>query len=421
MICKKCSTAVNDNAKSCAVCGKIVKRSSAGWKCLIALLCIAAITSIYIYGGHYEALFDEEPGSHDEEQHNENPYDDAIAYDDMAVTGVLLPPPEFPADLEMPIFDVWAMLDEVSGFINEYYDYHSQTVLFLSKNGYLFDFPADNYVFIEELHDLTDIDERYLVEGIMFFYFRPADLARFRNLNVSQREDLVIFAGFETREGFAITGRGEQGGTINREDLREILNDYSWDHGEIRIVDSQSHMFETALRALAAYTGNTAGFDIRHMYRDDRYIIIVASPRNDTRDIGMFILEYLEGAAFVRLSHLETFNNHRRVINNAIPNFNQSLLPIYDLSQERRHLIDDFEEILYGMLEAELITEYDLPLLFASGTRNYVYFEFESGLKFLGYLQGERWIMYPVDNFLMARAALYNLSRRPPLFIIRQS
>ena len=420
MICKKCSTAVNDNVKSCTVCGKIIQRSSLRWKCLVAVLSGAAVISIFMLGGYGEALPDEEPDFHYEQQHNESPYQDAIVYDDIGITGTLLPPPEFQADLDKPIFDVWAMLDEVSGFINEYYDYHSQTIMFLSKNGYLFDFPADNYIFIEELSNLTEIDERYLVEGIMFFYFRPIDLADLRNLNVSQREDLVIFTGFEVREGFAITGRGEQGGTISREDLRELLDRYSWNHGEIRRVDAQSDTFETAMRALADYTGNTAGFDIRHMYMDDRFICVVASSRDDSRNIGMFILEYLDGAAFVRLANLETFNDHRRVINNALPHFNQNLLPIYDLRQESRSLVDDFEDILYSMLEMGLITEEE-SIRFASGTQDYVYFEFESGLKFVGHFDDDTWRVYAVENYVMARAVLYNLSRRPPLFIIRQN
>ena len=419
MICKNCKMSTPDTAKSCEVCGKTIQGNSAKWKGLVAALSLAAGVSIFVFGGYGEALLDESPEIYTGLETASYAAD--VRYRDIITTAPLLAPPEAQADLDKPILDVWRVLDEVSGFINEHYDYFSETVLFLSKNGYLFDFPAWEYVFIEELAELTDIYEGYLVEGIMFFYLRPVDLAGFRNVNVSERDNLMIFAGLEVREGFAITGRGEQGGTISREDLQTILNEYSWNHGDIRKIYSQTDTFESVIRALSEYTGNQSGFDIRFLYRDDRFICVVASPVGEPQNINMFVLEYLEGAVFVRLSHLETFNAHRRALNNALPNFNQNLLPSYDLRQESRYLVTDFSEIIYDMLYVGLVSEEDLPLQFASGTLEFVYFEFESGIKFVGHFEGERWRMYQVDNYMMARAALYSLSRRPPLFIVRQN
>ena len=419
MICKNCKMSTLDTAKSCEVCGKTIQGNSAKWKGLVAALSLAAGVSIFVFGGYGEGFTDEILEIYAEAE-TVNYEGSEVRYRDIITSAPLLAPPEVQADLDMAILDVWRKLDEVSGFINEHYDYYSETVLFLSKNGYLFDFPAWSYVFIEELADLTDIDEEYLVEGIMFFYMRPMDLARFRNVNVSERDSLTIFTGFEVREGFAITGRGEQGGTISREDLQTILGEYSWDHGEIRKIYSQTDTFESVMRALADYTGNQNGFDIRYLYRDDRFICIVASPVGEPLNINMFVLEYLESAVFVRVSHLETFNAHRRALNNALPNFNQNLLPDYDLRHESRYLVDDFDEIIYDMLYAGLIAENDLPLRFASGTWEYVYFEFDSGAKFVGRFADDIWVMYLVDNYMMARAVLYSLSRRPPLFIVRQ-
>jgi len=410
-----------DTAQTCDICGKTIQGNSFKWKSLAVVLSALAVASIFFFGGYGEALSNNAPDVYNEAGLS-NDDDHRVAYQNVIQAPPLLPPPaEGAADLDMPSLDVWRVLDEVSGFINEYYDRYSQTTLFLSKNGYLFDFPAWSYIFIEELADLSDIDEEYLKDGIMFFYMRPADLARFRNINVSERENLVIFTGIEVREGFAITGRGEQGGTISREDLQAILMEHSWDHGDIRKVYAQSDQHGTVMRMLADYTGNRAGFDIRYLYRDDRFICVVASPVGEPLNINMFVMEYLSGAVFMRMSHLETFNDHRRALNNVLPNFNQNLLPSYDLRQESRYLVDDFEDIIYDMLLAEIIDEEDLPVRFASGTSEYVYFEFASGAMFVGVLEGERWMMYPVDNYAMARAVLYSLSRRPPLFIIRQN
>jgi len=408
-----------EDVKACEVCGKTIQGNAVKWKALAAVLSLAAVISIFTLGGYGEVMPHDVPEIYDEVLMID--YDDTrVAYRDVITSVPLLPPPESQADLDKPILDVWSVLDEISGFINEYYDRYSETVLFLSKNGYLFDFPAWEYVFFEKVQNLLDIDEEYLVDGVVFFYLRPTDLAGIRNVSASEREELVIFAGLETREGFAITGRGEQGGTISREDLQRILHDYNWDHGELAAIESQSDMFINVIQTLSSYTNNQVGFDIRYMYRDDRFICIVASPSDEPLDVNMFILEYLEGALFVRLSHLETFNDYRRALNNALPNFNHNLLPGYDLRRESRYLIDDFDHIIEDMLIAEIITEEDLPVRFASGTAEFVYFEFESGVKFIGAFEGEIWTMYPVDNHIMARAALYRLSRRAPLFIVRQ-
>jgi len=334
---------------------------------------------------------------------------------------ITLPMAAGQANLDMPILEVWAMVDEMSRHINEYYDHFSQTVAFLSKNGYLFDSPAGAYVFPRELYGFFDIDERFLDENIMFFYLRPIDLYGFRNISVSERDELVIFTGFETREGFAITGRGEQGGMISREDLSGILDKYSWNHGPISRVDAQSDVFEASMRALAAYTGNNTGFDIRYMYRDERYICLVVSPRHSPLDISMFILEYHGDAVSVQLSNIESFDNHVSAVNNALPGFNHDLLPPYDLGALIGNLTDDFDDLIEAMLYEELISEDHLPPIFISGTSEFVFAEFDSQLIFLAHIESGNWTIEQVSDYTMAAELLSDLSRRPPLFIIRQN
>jgi len=388
---------------------------------LAALLTGAAVVSAFALRGDGGTLPYEEPHVYSDERGTTAPPPTVTVQEIVREARPEAPLPVSYANLDKPILEVWSMVDEISALINAYHSNHSQTVLFLSKNGYLFDVPANAYVFVSQLYGLIDIDERFLEESIMFFYFRPIDLARYRNLNVSQQENLVIFTGFETREGFAITGPGEQGGIISREDLGDILDRYSWNHGEIRKIYNHSDTHYTVMRALTAYTGSNAGFDIRYMYRDDRYICVVASPRDDFLNISMFILEYIEGAVFVRLSNIEGFDDYRRVINNAMPDFNQNLLPPYDLRLGLRDIVSDFSDIIDIMLHEELITYADIPALFVSGTFNYVYFEFESGMKFLGHFEEGDWSIYVVEDYEDARALLNILSRRPPLFIIRTS
>lgn len=422
MICRKCKTAIIDNKKMCPVCGRALRGSSRKWKVLAAVFTGAAIVSIFVLRGDGEPLTYEEQGAYYEAQGEVPPEiaagTEVVVSDDASEISL----PVSQANLDKPILEVWAMIDEVSRLISEYHDRFSQSVTFLSKNGYLFDAPAGNYVFIEELYSVFNIDERFLDESIMFFYFRPIDLYGRRNLSVSERDELVIFTGFETREGFAVTGRGEQGGMITREELREILDLYSWNHGEVREVDSQSDVFELSMRAIAGYTGHSTGFDIRYMYQDDRYICLVASPGNAPLNISMFILEYVEGAVYVRLGNIEELENHIAAVNNALPNFNHALLPPYNLRLELRDLRYDFADIIEQMIGNAYFTDDDLPPRFMSGTDEFIYFEFDQGRAFLAHIKGgDNKTAYFVESHSAARELLTSLSRRPPLFIIRQS
>ncbi|MDL2248535.1 hypothetical protein LJB89_02445 [Tyzzerella sp. OttesenSCG-928-J15] len=425
MICKNCKTAVDDNLKDCPNCGSPINNNHNKWKIVVAVLVVAAIVvAIYLNSVKQAELAEKEEPPVDAQQTEEPAPSEATTQQPQPEPEPEVeseaPTPTSDADLNKPIEEIWAMLDETAICVADYYDTYSETVVYLSRNGYLYEDPSRAYVTVKDLEDLTDIDEEYLDESIMFFYVRPADLAEYSYLRVSNSDELKIFVGFETKDGFAIAAEGEQGGIITREDLKNLLEKYKWDHGEIRKISFDSDEFGDVVKTLTAYTGNESGFDVRYMYRDDKYICVVASPKDKPMQINQYLLEDTGDIINVKLGNIEAFANYKKAINDYIPSFNQNLLPNYDLSVNIKYLASDFNNIVDAMLSANFIEEKDLPLSFASGTSDFVYFEFESGKHFVGNLEENTWKMYPVESFETARELMWAINKKAPVFIIKQ-
>ena len=427
MICKNCKTAVDDNAKECNNCGAPINNNNNRIKWAIVILIALAVFLIYFlkkYNGNFTGL--------NNLDNTDAPPADSVSAEKIDSTiqakPIIAPAPvieeahipKSDADLEKSIDEVWEIVDIAVKSVNDYYDSYSQSVVFLSKNGYLFDNPAKAYVLAGDMEGLTDIEEKYVDESLMFFCFKPADLFKYSYLRVSESKELKIFAGLETKDGFAIAAANEQGGIINREDLKAVLDKYSWDHGEIRKVEFQSDEFEQIINLLSSYTGNRSGFDVRHLYRDNKYLSLVASPKDRPLEISQYIIFDTGDILNMEIGNIEAFNNYKRVINEQLPDFNQALLPAYDLGNSLKHLKTDFTDIVDAMLEAEFINNDDLPLNFSNGTSDFVYFEFESGKRFVGSLEIGTWKMYPIEDDETGRELMWNINKKAPAFIIKQ-
>ncbi|MDR2899687.1 MAG: hypothetical protein LBU94_05190 [Clostridiales bacterium] len=337
------------------------------------------------------------------------------------VTETEAPTPSSDANLEMSMEDVWTMIDNVNENMAMFYEKYSPTVAYISKNGYLYDSPAENYVFIDELSDLTEVDEEYLDESLMFFFLRPADLSGFGDLRLSDSQELKIFTGYETKDGFAIAADKEQGGVISREDLKSVLDSYSWEHGDVRRIPFQTNEFESVIRELSAYNNEDEGFDVRFMERDDKYISVVASPKGEPDMLRQYILEDTGDILVVRMDSIESYPNYRVEINKVLPDFNQDLLPDYNLNTVMKYIQTDFQMVVDAMLEGGLITEDDLPVVFSTGTDDFSYIEFESGSRFVGHMEeNNSWKMYPVEDYDTAVTLMDSLDKNAPMYILKQ-
>lgn len=422
MICKKCKTAVGENDNTCKNCGNNLKKGRNVW-IIAVILIIAAFAVIYFAGksGNGDNTPDdaiESPEPDFTSPASEVPNQGESASPEPTESEEPLPSGE--ADLDRPIEETWEMIDDLIYSVSDYYKRYNETVSFVSKNGYLYDFPAKAYVFPEDLLDLTNMDSKYAKEGALFFFLRPSDLKGYGDLRVSDSNELAIFVGYETSEGYAISSENESGGIIPQKDLKAVLEKYQWEHGSQKKYDKDSDELIKIIDAINRYDNSEKAYDIRRIKADDKYISVVLSEKGQPSALKHYIIEFSGDIYNVILSGIEEQSTSETYINNTIPDFNMNLLPEYNVSSVSRYLKSDFQNIIDIMTQNELIEESDLPLLFGSGTDEFLYFEFTSGKFFIGYFENDTWQLYLVNGFEDAESFMESIVGKPPLFILKE-
>lgn len=422
MICKKCKTAVGENDNICQNCGNNLKKGRNMWIVAVILI-IAALAVIYFVGKGGNG--DNTPGDAIESPEpdftppsSEEPKQEET--ESPEPTESAEPVPSSEADLDRPIEETWEMIDNLIYSVSDYYKNYNETVSFVSKNGYLYDFPAKAYVFPEDLLDLTDMDPKYAEEGALFFFLRPADLKGYGDLRVSDSDELEIFVGYETSEGYAISSESEPGGIIPNKDLKAVLEKYQWEHGSQKKYDKDSDELIKIIDAINRYDDSQKAYDIRRIKADDKYISIVLSEKGQSSALKHYIIEFSGDVYNVILSGIEAETTSEVYVNRSLPDFNMSLLPEYSVSTVSRYLKSDFQNIVEVMRQNELIEESDLPLLFSSGTDEFLYFEFTSGKFFIGYFENDTWQLYLVNGYDDAKNFMESIVNKPPLFILKE-
>lgn len=426
MICRNCKTSVGENEDICPNCGHRLKRSKRALIFILTAFIVIAFIMFFQrrnYPGPVEVIPEDSQGTEnlpsdslEEENLNE------IENTETAEEKETLPPVSNP-DLNKPMDEVWEMLDTIIVYINDYYDYYGETVEFISKNGYLFDVPARDYVFVEDLAGLLEFDNKYINESVLFLYLRPDDLNGYGDLRVSESNALKIFAAYETKEGFAISAKDEPGGIISIADLGKVLDKYSWEHGNITNFSIDSDKFEQIIKAIKSFEENSEdselSYDIRHMLADNKYVDIIVSPVGNSERMGHYVLEFNGDIFEVKVHGIENQLNYKKFVNVTIPDFNTNLMPNYNLNVVTKHLQSNFENITEMMRVNKLIEEKDFPVNFQSGTNDFIFLAFSSGRHFVGHFEKGIWQMYPVETYGEAVMLLQGLDKKPPLFILK--
>ena len=322
-------------------------------------------------------------------------------------------------DLTKDIEEVWVMLKSASSAVNKYFNRFIDVVAFVSKNGYLYDSPAKSYVMAKDLLDLTDFPYEYKDESIIFLYIKPADLDIYLESDVSDKEALEIFVAYETKDGFALISESGILDIILREDLKTVLESYKWDNGEIRKVLYDD--FENVLKVIAEYEQYSGNYDVRYMYRDNKYVSVVLSKEGSHKSLEQHVLEYFNETLKMRVSDIQNANNPKVFVNSAIPDFDLELLPDYNINEFAKYIFEGFsEEMTKSMISRGMISESDLPVTFETGAMDFVYIELASGKNYLGFFVDNIWEIALVEDYELMIQYMKTQSRRAPLFIIKQ-
>ena len=418
MLCKKCNTAVEENAARCAYCGarqnrgqkprRIAAMAAAG---LLALSCGA-----YMYLDSAGLVPTGAEDATPPPAATEAPAQTAKPTTAPRPTAT----PAATSDLHMDIADVWLMLADAYNATMLYTKSFSALTPYATRGGYLYDLKANAFVTAQTLQQADMTDSQYAGAKVLLLYLRPVDLLPYGELSPGESAALTLFTAYETKDGIALLGANGARGIIYREHLLDVFARYAPRDGEITRPSSADADYEAIITAITLSSPpGGEGCIVRYMAADEANAVAVVSLPSAPTATTAYVLERTsEGFQALTLGS----SPHTAVaINIAAPALNQALLPAW-LLQPPPALQgpEAFAFITEYMLETETIAESDMPVTYVSGTESALYMELQSGLRFLGTYSAKGWEMLPVQGWREAEAILASLGGDPPLYIIRQ-
>lgn len=429
MLCKKCKTAVNEDDKVCKYCGNNLKKNNNIIIVIICLIVLAIIVAFYLQKNKKDNII-EVPSVTDTptaEPSVEPTTDPGSLPTETPVVNETTKPSEEPIpsvepDLTKSIEEVAAIVDNISKAADEYIEKYSEQISYLSKNGYLYELASKSYVKLADLLDLTEFNPENKDARALLLYLKPDDLQGIKDFHVKPSSEFEVFATYETKDGYFMSSTNNAGGIISKEDLEKVLDKYLINQGKIVQVLKKDADYNEIIEELKATTSETNGFDVRSINKNDKYCVAVVSPLGKATQINEFVLQKIEGKWKVVESNFETISKYRLEINKKLVDLDFDLLPEYNMSSYSKYIVTDFAQVIKVMKdEVKVITDADLPVVFSSGTDDFVYLEFTSGKKFVGGLSKENvWVMYPVQDYDQAFTIMTSIKEDAPTFILKQ-
>jgi len=423
MLCSKCNTAMSETDAVCGYCGAKPGGKKTGMFAAAAFfMTLCVITGLYFYLAQIRTDMPEHIADE-----TETP---------LVATGTPAPTrppassgeavPSYTPDYNKTMDEIRLLVDSVAKAAQDFYAEFSAFSVYVTKNGYFFEYSSSQYIKTEDLTDpdpefaLTDLDPEYADESVLILYLKPSDLAAYSQLDVSRSDTLELFAAYETKDGFVIASVKNPGGVLPREELFRVLEKYDYYHGEPRTVPYGGEDFNRIIAALVRDARVAPDSDIRYLKQDDKYAVAILSPRDDPTDVNQFILKKENGGWSVVIFNYEMYDKHKAVINAELVDLNLEMVPRDDLTVLKKYFRRSYTDVIGTMVMNSFVMDEDGAAVYQAGTNNFCYIIFESGRRFLGFLDNDTWTMHEVRTYEEAVEKMEALQKWPPIVILRQ-
>lgn len=312
-----------------------------------------------------------------------------------------------------------------------YYDKYSEQAEMITKNGFLYDFPSQEYMTGYFLTEGGELGARYANEPPYILFVRPEDLqsaAPGLNVPTGEAGKPVIFAACEMDGAFAVASAKEYCGVMPKDGMTALLSKYASFHGGAQRPGEGSDVYTAVENAVKAFRKDDSALDMRFLAADDKYAFVTCSPAGRPTDITEYALQKESGGWAVKLSDFQKEYQFRKFLTAALPDMSTALMPEFDLYFQLKYAKSSFEGVIDAVKAEGFITEDDGELTYISGTSDFIYAVYESGKKFVGRLTeegqqeggGPHWDIRPVQSYVDAEAFMKENDVAPPLFIVKQ-
>lgn len=313
---------------------------------------------------------------------------------------------------------VYSELHEFTSACEKYFNTLSTDRDFLSVYSFLYDDEIKDTVTVDAVKEQTGIEFDEKINAADILYLKPSDISKIAE-GISSGEDLRIYTALQTENGVIISSSADKESMVAYEDYKNLLLNYSSSHGEIRNPKIDTEDFKGILAAVNEHYGKEINYDIKHIACDDLYACIVVSELENISQIKEFALRKSDNKWSIIADGLENAASSRKQINNLYPDFELGLLPIYNIADFGK-IESNFDDFIFNFTTQNIINESDLPVTYACGAQGFAYFEFESSLKIISFVNEKNELeCYPVKDAKEAMLYMVKASKNPPVFILK--
>lgn len=277
-----------------------------------------------------------------------------------------------------------------NGKLYAYYTGQTVTTDTLVSNGYLESgLSADDY-------------EILLVDG--------RDLAEYEGAEVpAESMNLCVFAASKQSDGtYLLASAAGRAGQISSVSYNRLLARYSQNHGTMGRLSSSSAEYGRILNFVGLYEGSLEDYFVREIRKDNKYAVVTFSSKKNTADVKQHVLRNDNNFWEVVYTNLQNVYYPVTSINRALPDFNPSLLPDYNLAVWKSYIVRRDQSLVNTMISKRLITD-ESQIYYQCGTDQYFYMVLTNGSRYVAYKIDGVWQIthvnsdYEANNFISAR------------------
>lgn len=277
-----------------------------------------------------------------------------------------------------------------NGKLYAYYTGQTVTTDTLVSNGYLESgLSADDY-------------EILLVDG--------RDLAEYEGAEVpAESMNLCVFAASKQSDGtYLLVSAAGRAGQISSVSYNRLLARYNQNHGTMGRLSSASAEYGRILNFVGLYEGSLEDYFVREIRKDNKYAVVTFSSKKNTADVKQHVLRNDNNFWEVVYTNLQNVYYPVTSINRALPDFNPSLLPDYNLAVWKSYIVRRDQSLVNTMISKRLITD-ESQIYYQCGTDQYFYMVLTNGSRYVAYKIDGVWQIthvnsdYEANNFISAR------------------
>lgn len=314
----------------------------------------------------------------------------------------------------------WTKLKAVAQSASAYYAGYSKQAGLRSKGGKMFHTLSGEFVGVRYLCKNVGMDPSLIDFSCDVLLIKGSDLAGLSGAeDFSDNMGFGVFTAALQPSGSKIMLSTPQGsaGMISEKDYRFLLSKYSQQHGRKTRLFPGDEEYERILNFIRVYEGKYDEYFVRNIISDDKYAVVTLSSVASALDIKQYILMKENSIWEVVMEGLEKEYDIELAVNQKLPDFNQEILPDFNIAVSRNDFKADCSDIHRELVYKGLIEQVS-QIRYQCATAKFAYIVLFSGEKFLAVKESASWEINSVFSSKEAYDIMKNYGGEPFAFIL---